>query len=283
MKNILIADAGSTKTQWSFLTEEAGVKISFLTKGINPAHQNKDLVVSILQEVKERISPNKVDEIYFYGSGCATPLLNRIISSSLSFVFHSEKILVDTDIKGAAIALFGLNDGIACILGTGSASALYSKGNIISQTPSLGYILGDEGGGVALGKHLLNAIFKKQLSNDIINRFQDRFELSLTELIEKVYKEPKPAAFIASFSPFLLENLEEPEIRLIVEKEFENFFIKNLKSYPHRDDLNIGIVGSVAFNYKDTLVSTADKLGYRIHKILKNPMPALEDYYLDKF
>lgn len=283
MKNMLIADAGSSKTSWSFINEKTKEVIRFQTIGINPAHDSRETVISVFQEIKNKISPCHVNEIHYYGAGCATPLLNNMVKSSLSYVFNTENITVESDLKGAYIALFGNQDGITCILGTGSASALFSKGEIIDRTPSLGFILGDEGSGVALGKNLLNAVFKKQFSDNVIKKFQERYKLSLSELIEKVYKDPKPAPFIASFSPFLLECIQEKEVQLIVEKEFENFFKKNVQNYQDSRQYNIGFVGSVAFNYKDILLKTAEKFGWQIDKILKDPLPSIEKYYLDHF
>ncbi|MCH5234285.1 MAG: ATPase [Muribaculaceae bacterium] len=222
-----------------------------------------------------------MDKILFFGAGCATPLLNHYIYNAFTSVFNIDNVIVDSDLKGAYIALFGNEDGIACILGTGSASALFSKGEIMAKTPSLGFILGDEGGGVSLGKHLLNAVFKNQLSDDLIEKFQKKYNLSLEELIEKVYKQPKPAPFIASFSPFLLENVNEKDIQLLIEKEFENFFKKNIMPYKALGNYKIGFIGSIALNYKEILLKTADKFGFQICKILKDPLPAIEKFYLD--
>ncbi|MCH5241641.1 MAG: ATPase [Muribaculaceae bacterium] len=282
MRNILLADAGSSKTNWSFLNGETREYTRIQTIGINPAHEDISSIITTLYEVKDRIKNNVLSEIYYYGAGCANQFMSLPVEYALTKVFGAEKISVRSDLMGASIALFGDSDGIACILGTGSASALISKGEIKQQTPSLGYILGDEGSGVALGKSLLNSVFKKQLSCNLIHKFQDRYKLNVSELIEKVYRETKPARYIASFSPFLLENIEEEEIRILVIKEFENYFIKNILPYENFQNFNVGIVGSIAYNYQEILSQSAAKFGIKIEKILKDPMPALESFYLHK-
>lgn len=282
MDNILIADSGSTKTDWSLLKNRDTSPFRLQTSGINPAHCSDNEIQRIILEVKNKTCDSKIDAIFFYGAGCATNTLKNKIRYNLFNIFNIEKIEVDSDLIAAAIALFGDKKGIACILGTGSNSGLYENGVIKKQIPPLGYILGDEGSGVSLCKILLNGIFKHQFPEVIIEKFKDEYHLTLPELINSVYYSGSPASFIASFSPFILNNIDIPELREMVIKEFENFFNKNILPYGMLNNTKVGMVGSIAYNYRDLLNEAAKKYGLTISTIIKNPLPFLETYFVTK-
>lgn len=278
MAGKLLADAGSTKTRWTFQDEESGTLVRLSCQGINPLHESTDKIEVKIREIKESLGQQDVSEIHFFGAGCAYPEVIGSVCNLLKNIFSCELVNVASDMLGAAIALFGKGEGIAGILGTGSNTCQYSDGQIIAQIPSLGFILGDEGGGVALGKALLNAIFKRQLSSSIIEKFRCRYDLSLEELIKRVYVSPSPAPFIASFAPFLLENKDSEEIAAILMAQFDAFFTKNIIPY-HSEIRKVGLVGSVAFEFEEFLKKSAEKYGFEIASILKDPLPALEIYY----
>lgn len=281
MKDILIVDAGSTKTDWSFLKGDNSSPIRIQTEGLNPAHLSFEKITAIIADVKDKLKVS-VEKIFFYGAGCGVPSLKKIIFDSLESYFPIAEVTVDSDILGAGIALFGEKEGIACILGTGSSTGLYSKNKILYQIPSLGYLLGDEGSGVSLGKRLLNAVFKKNISDEIINKFQEEFKLSLPELITSVYKSPQPVSFIASFSKFLKENINNEEIESLVLSEFNEFFKKNILPYGDISKKKIGMVGSVASSFSDIIKKSADKFEIEISGIKNPPILFLEKYYLEK-
>ena len=282
MNRVLIADAGSSKTNWSFLSEKSGEILRFDTSGINPVHDSEERLGFLVKEIKQYLPEEPINEIHFFGAGCATSDLKQKVSDSFHEFFKDVKIHVESDLLGAALALFGDKEGIACILGTGSNTGLYSNGQIQYQIPSLGYILGDEGGGVSLGKTLLNAIFKKQLSEEIIKNFFIEYNITLQDLINKVYKGDKPAAYLASFSPFLLKNIGQPEIRELVKKEFDNFIKKNILSYPDYQIKKLGFVGSIAYNYKEILEESASNFSLKIYSIIPKPIIGLENFFIQK-
>ncbi len=168
MKTILIADAGSTKVDWAVLTDNGEILARFTTCGINALLVDDEPHASTMAEagcgIPSGVSP---DEIFYYGAGCATPDICKKMQSAIHNNWPEASISVNSDLLGAARSLFGHRKGIACILGTGSNSCLYDGNEITCQIPSLGYILGDEGSGAALGKRLVVDVFKQQLPEDI--------------------------------------------------------------------------------------------------------------------
>lgn len=282
MDYILIADAGSSKTDWSLIPERGCTPFRFQSNGINPAICSDEDIINTLTQVKRNIEGKIIKYIYFYGAGCATDRLKTKISKDLNNVFGISNVFVESDLIGASIALFGDTEGITCILGTGSNTGLYSKGKIIKHIPPLGYILGDEGSGVALGKRLLNSVFKRQLPEIIIKKFEQEFNLSVSEILNEVYCKTNPSQFIASFSPFLLNNIDTFEVKKLVRTEFENFFTKNILPYGDLSSYKIGIVGSIGYNYQEIIKEIAKQNDLEISLIIQKPITYLEKYYSER-
>lgn len=280
MKGSLLADAGSTKTDWALLIEESEEKLRYTTKGINPALQSEEEINNIISNLAKQISESiGIKRIYFYGAGCAFSNYVKVIGKTLFQHFPDAEISVASDLLGASIALFGNSSGIACILGTGSNSCVFENGEIKSQTPSLGYILGDEGSGCALGKRLLNMVFKRRLSNDIIEKFHKEYNISVKDVIENIYRNDNPSAYLASFAPFILKNINYPEIYNLASREFLNFFQYNVVQYGKPGSRPLGIVGSIGINFQNIIENTANRTGFTISKFLQSPIEGIIDFH----
>lgn len=267
---ILIADSGSTKTDWILTTAEYGI-LEVQTMGINPVRDNQDAIFGI---VKNELMPklpveHSVSAIHFYGAGCIVPY-KESVEETLSLFFPTATIAVESDLLGAARALCGHEAGIACILGTGSNSCLYDGKEIVSNTPPLGYILGDEGGGAVLGKTLVSNILKRIFCQELQDSFFKRFSLTPANIINKVYREPMPNRFLASVVPFLAEHRNNPEIHQMLTSAFRQFFIRNVKVYQH-PEIEIGFVGSIAYYFQEELNEAAQEEGLKIGKIVHHP------------
>ncbi len=279
----LIADSGSTKTDWALIqygADSANPCISYhKTQGINPVHQHASDIKTILQnELLTQIDALSVDEIFFYGSGCRNDVVDKVESIFKSLFPSTKTIEIYSDMLGAARAVCGNNTGIVCILGTGSNSCLYDGQKIVRNIPPLGYILGDEGSGTALGKILINTIFKGLLPDDIKNEFCTSYNTTLDDIIENVYRKPMPNRYIASFADFAMSHKEIPEISNLIKECFIGFFEKNIKPYRH-PDLPINAVGSIAYLAKDEFETTARQFGYSIGTILRSPIDGLITYH----
>ena len=275
---ILIADSGSTKTHWCLLENSEVLKHIF-TKGINPFYQTD---VEISREIELTLIPElknlNINKIYFYGAGCSFPEKKLLVSSALGSHFKDVQIQVESDLLGAARSLFADNKGIACILGTGSNSCNYDGRNIIENVSPLGFILGDEGSGAVLGKTLIADCLKNQLTPKLKDKLLNDYKLTPAIILDNVYKQAFPNRFLAKFTPFLLEHIDEPSIFNIVYDSFDAFFVRNVMQYD-LENIKVGFVGSVAYYFRDTLEIVASERGIKISDIMQSPMNGLVEYH----
>lgn len=278
---ILIADSGSTKTDWRAL--DGGKTVArAATQGINPYHQDETAISTIVNgEMVPQIGDFVPDAIYFYGSGCREERAHTVETPLRRAFPDSGVIEVRSDLLGAARALCGDNEGIACIMGTGANSCLYDGKEIVDNTPPLGYILGDEGSGAALGKMFLNALYKGRLPKAVEEEFAQKSRMTLDAVLGRVYGEPLANRFLASLSPFIHAHLDVAEIRDMARDNFRLHFRNNVSRYGRRD-LRAGAVGSVAYYYADLLREAAKAEGYEMGGILRQPMDGLVAYHTKK-
>lgn len=276
----LIADAGSTKVEWAVLSSDGSVEKRFVSDGINALLADHDHIRTILAGVrKESGSDCCFNKIHFYGAGCATSEICAGMSDILKEMFDCGDVSVESDLLAAARSLFLRGKGIACILGTGSNSCFYDGKKITANIPSLGYILGDEGSGASLGKRFVSDAFKGILPQILLENFKSRFNLSLADVLCRVYRTPEPNRFLASIVPFIKENIEVDAVRSLVKDEFRRFFQRNVARYPDAAKHIIGFIGSIALNFEDILRETASSEGMQIGEIIKAPMDGLISYH----
>lgn len=280
MKNKLIADAGSTKVEWALLKNDGVIASSFTTDGINALLASQEVIDQAFTDIEARLPHDiSIDEVHYYGAGCATPQICEVIHNSLAKAFRNADIHVSSDLLGAARSLFGKKKGIACILGTGSNSCLYDGESIVEQIPSLGYVLGDEGSGAALGKRLLSDAFKNQLPDSIRDKFLKDYGMSLSGILDKIYRNPSPNKFLASLVPFLSDNLWNPYIYSLVLKELTIFVQRNVAMYKGAHSLDVSFTGSIAFHFAKILREAAESQGYRVTSISETPMEGLIQFH----
>lgn len=289
---ILIADSGSTKTHWTLMAA-SGKSQDYSTDGINPFFLSAEQVENIIEyqllpQVSGQLWAGMITRIFFYGAGC-TPekkgiVVNALQHSGLS-VSGNFKVEVQSDIVGAARGLLQHEPGIACILGTGSNSALYDGENIVRQVPALGFILGDEGSGSVLGRQLVSDILKNQLPKELQEAFFEQYKLTQADIIERVYRQPLPNRFLASFSPFCHEHKDHPAIEALLFNHFRQFVTRILLQYYQTEDekqaMPVGFVGSIAYYYKDILNRVLKDYHLRLGQIEQDPIEGLKLYHKD--
>ena len=277
-KTILIADGGSTKTDWTIVAGNQEID-RIKTRGINPFFQTEE---EISAEIRDNLVPrikksDSIEAVYFYGAGCAFPEKNEILRRSVTD-YLPVPVEVGSDLLAAARALCGHNPGIACILGTGSNSCLYDGKDTVNNISPLGFILGDEGSGAVLGKLLVGDVLKNQLPVALQEVFFAESGLTPAIIMEKVYKQPFPNRFLASLSPFLLRHIEEPAIYNLVSNSFRAFFARNVMQYDCRDH-PVHLIGSIAWYYQAILKDVAREFGLRLGTIVQSPVQGLVRYH----
>ena len=281
MKTVLIADAGSTKVDWVLISEDGETLAHTGTPGINALMAEPEQIREYFGKVRGNLGENNLpDSIYYYGAGCATPEICDKIGNELRNIWkEATEIEVASDLTGAARSLHGRNPGIACILGTGSNSGLYDGRNITHNIPSLGFILGDEGSGAALGKRLVADAFKGHLPKPIRDQFMKMYELSLANILEYTYLRPAANRFLASLVPFIRDHIWNPYLYSLVLEEFTAFLKRNVAMYPGARNLPISFVGSIAWHFSDILRDAADRQGLKVSEIIKSPLEGLKAYH----
>ncbi|MGM9850650.1 MAG: ATPase [Muribaculaceae bacterium] len=277
---ILIADCGSTKIDWC-IVNNGKVEKQVFTMGMNAIMLTEEEMRSrIADELMPEISGYSIEAVHFYGAGCISPEVCANVARAISANIPGAKsVNVHTDLLAAARALCGHSEGIACILGTGSNSCYYDGSEIRDNVSPLGYILGDEGSGAVLGKLLVGDVLKNQLPKDLCDKFLAEYDLDRLTIIRRVYKEPQGNRFLASVTPFLLANIERPEIHSLVLNSFKAFFVRNIQQYPGYRSLSVNFIGSIAYYYRDVLAEAAEACGCRIGTIIKSPMQGLIQYH----
>ena len=277
---ILIADSGSTKIEWCVL-DEGKVVAQVFTVGMNAMLlTEEEMAETIKRELMPHIGGLAIDEVYYYGAGCLFDNICNNVRNAISRNLPSaSKIMVDTDLLAAARAVCGNKPGIACILGTGSNSCYYDGEKIVDNVSPLGYILGDEGSGAVLGKLLVGDVLKKQMPQPLIDKFMAQYSLTPQVIIENVYRKPNANRFLASLSPFLAENIEEPSVHRLVLNALKSFFVRNVENYKNYRELPVNFVGSIAVIYRDVLEEAAKALYITIGDIIKSPMEGLVKYH----
>ena len=273
--SILIADGGSTKIDWTVVSGIS--QKTFRSPGINPVLWDIGKIEQMLQEGLPHEILSDVESVYFYGAGCLGRSAEKMQEALMRVVAHDAEIEVESDLLGAARALFGNERGIACILGTGSNSALYDGKEIISNIHPLGYILGDEGSGASIGKHFLNALYKGRLPESLRKDFETETGLTYDDVIDHVYRQPMANKFLASLVIFVSKRRKE--CAELLNEEFENFIEKDILPYNHCE-LPVGIVGGVGYEFYEESKEIFLRHRLKLNKVVARPMENLVDYHL---
>lgn len=269
----LIADSGSSKTDWVWIDGQQQ-KHYYKTQGLNPYFVKPDDFVAI---VSEGLQPSslQVNEIYFYGAGCTAETKRNEIEGSLRKLFPHARIEVNNDLLGAARALCGNGKGIACILGTGSNACLFNGEEIIEEATSLGFILGDEGGGSYLGKALITAFLYNELPEDLMEKFVVEYHLDKATVLENIYRKPYPNRWLADFVPFLVQYKSHRYVSSLVGDSFDLFMERHVKSLYNYQDFECHFVGSVAFVFENILRKKVEQHGLKVGEIMNKPIDGL--------
>lgn len=277
---ILIAESGATKTDWRLVMDDGQVR-SASCRGLNPSTLDADgireTVGSVIPEINRE--GRTIREIHFYGAGLVNDAAAAPLAEALELWCPFSDMHFYSDMLAAARALFGNGSGIVAIMGTGSNSCLYRDGEITVNIRPGGYVLGDEGSGMALGKSLLADFIKGMLPQHIESELVSVYGLDYAEIVRKVYREPAPSAFMASFAPFVMERLDDPYMKMLAEECVASFVRRSLSRYAQADGLPVGVVGSFGCACEDMLRKAGAPYGLHFEKFIKSPVDELVKYH----
>jgi glucosamine kinase len=278
---ILVADSGSSKTDW--LGYQNGETVSFSTKGINPYFLNANEISKVISKSKEiHAFADLVKEIYFFGAGCSSPDKHEVVSNGLSLFFRNAYISVDSDLVGSAYATCGQAQGLSCVLGTGSNISYFDGKSLHPSKHGLGYVLGDEGSGSYFGRKLVTSYLYGLMPDTLAATFAKEHQITKESVITSVYQKPFPNIYLASISRFMANHQEHPFITNLLRMGFQEFVDTNVKDYKEYRTLDCHFVGSVAFYYQDILREVCEKNEVHVGTILQKPIAGIYEYMLKK-
>ena len=279
---ILIAESGSTKTDWVLIDENFDTSM-FSTIGFNPFFHNEKIIAKHIHENVEFYNSCKnVDKVFFYGAGCSSVELNSIIENGLKGVFKSAAITVEHDLLACALSTYEGQPSISCILGTGSNSCYYDGENLLEEVPALGYVLGDEGSGSFFGKKLLTDYLYNKLPHQIKDDLECHFKISKAIIFENVYMKPNANVYLASFMRFITNHKEHDYVSNMVEDGMDQFIKTHVCCFKNYKEVKTHFIGSISAIYEQELRSAAKKNNVTIGNIVRKPVNGLVNYHMRK-
>ena len=276
---ILIADSGSSKTDWRLVN---GKEVSqFSCMGLNPDFVDSTKVAQELNQTFNTINKEEVTVVYFYGSGCSSESRSKVIADGIEMVFPNSVNYIYHDLLGAARAACGKNKGVAGILGTGSNCCFFDGDQITEAFKSGGFVLSDEGGGVDIGKRVLKAFVEGRMEEELENRFLKRYKTNVDEILYNLYKKPFPNKYLASFSQFAFHNKENAFVSELIQQSFRAYFENIVARYSDYQNIPLNLVGSIAFYYQEIIRKVALEYDVQVGTILEKPISSLTLYHTE--
>lgn len=273
----LVIESGSTKADWMLVRE--GIETSYTTRGFNPYfHSKEDILIELNDHLELDLIKESVSEIFFYGAGCSSKALNRIIEEALSQFFINAKVHVNHDLAAAAYSCYIDAPQITCILGTGSNSCYFDGTTVSEEVPALSYILGDEGSGSHFGKALLSDFQYHRLPEPISKELK-QMGLTSSVINENVYMKPNANVYIASFMPVLIRHKDLDYSQQLIRKNFQHFIDIHVKCYSNYQSVDVNFIGSVASLLQNELKAVCEENGITLGLILRRPLDRLVNYH----
>jgi len=279
---IAIVDGGSTKCDWVILENDGTEVLKTETVGFNPNIIKPELITIEIEKNQALIKfKDYLENIFFYGSGCGTPENKLIVEREIQRVFSNAQIRVKEDLLAAAYAAYRGVPAIVCILGTGSNACYFDGENVKTELPSLGFLIGDEGSGSALGKQLVRHYFMKKLPPDLHQQFTEIYQLNIDDLLKNMYHNPRANAYMADFTRFIVDRKTHPYFQNFIYKELKNFLEFQVMPYEECRESEINFIGSIAYFFEDSLRAAASDFHFKIGTVVQRPIESLVNYHRD--
>jgi len=278
---ILIAESGSTKTDWVLVNNNKEITM-FKTMGFNPFFHSSEFIAEEIQNNKEFYEASKnVDKLYFYGAGCSSVEMNNIVKLGLNKIYPNSTIIVDHDLLACALSTYQGEPSISCILGTGSNSC-YFDGNVLrEEVPAIAYVLGDEGSGSFYGKKLLRDYLYNQLPESISKDFESQFGNAKADIFENVYMKPHANVYLASFMKFINRHYHHEYVVNMIQHGMNEFMKIHVCCYPEHKSVKTHFIGSISKIFERELIQAAKNNGVILGEIIQKPVDNLVNYHLN--
>ena len=275
---IFIVESGSTKSDWILLNNKSTFEYS--TMGYNPCFHSTSEIINSLKSCKEILDVSKnITKVFFYGAGCSSEKMNRVVEKALVSIFENAKIVVDHDLKACAYATYRGGNSISCILGTGSNSCFFNGEDFRDQIPALGYVLGDEGSGSYFGKKLLSSFLYNHLPKEVHQDFVSKYNLNSEKIIEAVYVNGNANVYLASFMPFIASHKDNTYIKEMIKDGFKHFINIHVKCYNEYQNSEVHFVGSISSVFEEQLREAAKEMQIKLGQIIRKPAKGLVEYH----
>ncbi len=275
---ILIAESGASKTDWSYILKDKTIH-NFTSAGMHPGTTGSLLLKKTLNKEVIPKLPGTPEQIFFYGTACRGEQNQKKIKTLFNELFPETKTKIDTDLMAAGIAAFKNSSGLICILGTGSNTGFYTKNKIIQKSPSLGYILGDEGSGAHMGKLLMERCLRNKLPKELNQKLLQSIGLDKDLVLNEIYSREQSNVFLASLTPFIRKHQEHAAIEGIIHTSFDQFIEKQLNNYTPQEKSYIKACGSIAYYFRNILENRLKNHGLMLSGVIKKPIEQLTEYH----
>ena len=276
---ILIADSGSTKCSWAICDVNGNVVDRCITIGFNPYFMTSKKVLIHLEESDLKEIKDQITEVFFYGAGCSSEKMGKIIEEPFTGFFPKAVINIHHDLDAACYSMYDGEPAITGILGTGSNSCYFDGNTIHESAPSLGFMLGDEASGNNFGKKIINCYFNNTLADDLKEKYENNYEKDIAAINTNIYNNSRANVYLAKFFPFVSDNKGHPQMKDLIQSSIEEFFQLHISCFENYKNVKINFIGSVAFFLKEEIIEVANKYGCQIGQIIKNPIDKLIEYH----
>jgi len=277
---ILVADSGSTKTNWIALNNKGETFFKINTPGLNPAVFSKEVLTKRIHSNKDLYdNRSKVNKIFFYGAGCGTQTARDFLETIFKGIFENAEIEIREDTIAAVKSLQTNEPGIVCILGTGSNCSYYDGEITHQKIVSLGYIIMDLASGNYYGKQLLKEYYYKKMPHDLAKKFENEYDLSPDSIKENLYKNDNPNTYLAQLGRFLIENKTSEYAQNIIKEGLRLFTENQILQFKESKKVPIYFVGSIAHFLSDEIKEVLEEYNLKFGKIVRHPIITLSQVH----
>ncbi len=278
---ILIVDSGATKSDWIALDNNGEQLFMTQTLGLSPEVLTREVIWDRLANNFELAkNRDKVTQLHFYGAGCGTERMKTFLRDIFKDFFPQAKADVREDTYAAIYATTKIGEqGIVCILGTGSNCSYYDGHQLFQKVTALGYILMDDGSGNFFGRKLLRDYYYHKMPQDLGIKFAKEYNLEADHIKEHLYKQPNPNTYLATFARFIIENKEHPYCKGVIDKGLQQFVNNNIMQFELATKVPIHFVGSISHFLEEELTTVLERNDLIKGVVRRRPIDGLVEFH----